>query len=1509
MNPITNEQLCLLPDPGIVLYYDGFNLMHNFFPPGQYFCPQFLNGIWYVLGWEPLSGGCVFTISTFDPSGNVFTTVFTDTNVHQSCEYQISATNDGTNLYFLTQAGLLFTVNTQTWQSGYRDLTNHNPPQTTWSGFYGIEHAQNDEFYLVRQLINSTNNTDWDLIRINYDTNTMSATSFGVVSSLNTLPPGPNGWTINGGFYSSSFDKCNKTYILTTPIELDPPESHVIHIDLTAQTPSPVYDWVDGFVFGLQSSESLGCCSVTEPCITDIWVSHIGGTAREYGKSIAVDEDGFIFVTGGFNGDAVFPVGGAGYTSMGMTDMFVSKQDLAGDFLNVSQISSLGMDEGNAILVSGSDVYVTGRFDNGATIIKLDYDLNVVWQTDLIPTNGQASGNSLVIDENGYVYVIGTFSGILDFGPNIYQSYDFVEDVFVVQLDPGGTVIWAKRIGGEGPDYGNGITIDQQHNLFVTGDFVDDFQIIQNAGFPSFGFASIGSTDVFLAKLNTDGIFDWAKRLGGAEYEHARSIVADANGDVFITGHFVNHPSLSNPASSGFNFIAYANGGSRDPYLSKHSGLDGHSIWTAQLRGTGNSVGSGLSLAFDRFEHKIYTAGLFNGAVNFNPGFSYSALTSNPAGQDMFVSILNPMDGSFINAFNMGGTGALNEFSDIPRIGNSIALDKSSCIHLTGGFIGTVDFDPRTNVLSNTAISAIDGFVQKFCNCCCEDLPTFNSLVAMGWDVVVDEANCQVTISADQFNDCQVMFSSAPDWGDGSISFPSTFPANGTWTHTYAAPGSYDICFSVGEISGVDCTDFLASVCIPVTLNCPTPNCCLDIQDFHDEVSTLQMEWEQVTSYPPDCFTYTVALTLPECYGLLSATPDWGDGNGPTGGTTFPPIGSTTSWTHTYTQPGVYQVCIDIAEFSGGQICPGHQATLCVDLMVDDLSVNTFLIEDATLCNTPAPVYIPLINNSACVNTQVQWFVKECGSTDPFVNYYTSTGLAPFPANPAAFGSDCIEVFAVVLFDGGPSCCGLTSYTTNVAQIIFCSPVPCSMQNPYLEFCGSAPPQTLEVIYAASSCVSSVEWFYGGVSIATGTNTIVTPQFDFPANAGQCFEDHVFTAQISSTCGVSSCQTTIRVFNPNLQNGGLALAPLKDLPLCNGDDATVVFTPHPCIPQWKWYVSNVPNPVGLSDYDEMTQLGLNNTLLNTNILTETTWYMVTGNNGPCPAMPAQLEIPVKAEINIVDFSVTHDPCLETLDFVLEFTPAVHPGPAPCDYEVAGYLNGVYMDTYYFTASPATLTITANSNEFYGNFQAIIKDNCCGTEWETSVITIEPVCEPMVSGPCYRCFGDTDPITLEASMMLPNGLPCNTPCTYQWLDEHFNPILGANSLTYTSNVGGMFYFQSDCNGCIKTTSIYVADCDQSCTTNTEEPVDLACHNISIFPNPSAGVFTLKIESKPLIKASLKVFNPQGKEVYAKALPDGLNAHEIKLDFLPAGFYYIHVSAENLPVFARKVLIVK
>ena len=71
------------------------------------------------------------------------------------------------------------------------------------------------------------------------------------------------------------------------------------------------------------------------------------------------------------------------------------------------------------------------------------------------------------------------------------------------------TYEWATQAGGTGNDYGYGVSVLADGSSIVTGDFYG------TATFGSTTFTSAGTYDVFVAKLDASGNYEWATQAGG----------------------------------------------------------------------------------------------------------------------------------------------------------------------------------------------------------------------------------------------------------------------------------------------------------------------------------------------------------------------------------------------------------------------------------------------------------------------------------------------------------------------------------------------------------------------------------------------------------------------------------------------------------------------------------------------------------------------------------------------------------------------------------------------------------------------------------------------------------------------------------------------------------------------------------------------------------------------------------------------------------------------------------
>jgi len=451
------------------------------------------------------------------------------------------------------------------------------------------------------------------------------------------------------------------------------------------------------------------------------WAKSMGGTSGTSGesaKSIAIDASGNVYTTGGFHGTVDFDPGAgvSNLISAGNTDIFISKLDANGNFVWAKRMGGTSYDIAYSIAIDASgNVYTTGHFYGTADfdpgtgvsnltsagfedifISKLDANGNFVWAKRMGGTSVDEA-NSIAIDASGNVYTTGFFNGTADFDPgagvsNLISAGN--TDIFISKLDANGNFVWAKRMGGTEYDGTTSIAIDASGNVYTTGRFWGTADFDPGAGVSN--LASAGNTDIFISKLDANGNFVWAKRMGGTSNDIANSITIDASGNVYTTGIFRETADFD-PGAGVSNLTS---AGHEDIFISKLD-ANGNFVWAKSMGDTFFDDES--SIAIDA-SGNVYTTGSFWGTVDFDPGAGISNLIS--AGEsDIFISKLDA-NGNFVWAKRMGGTS-----SDIAS--SSIAIDAAGNVYTTGYFSGTVDFDPGAGVSNLISAGESDIFISK----------------------------------------------------------------------------------------------------------------------------------------------------------------------------------------------------------------------------------------------------------------------------------------------------------------------------------------------------------------------------------------------------------------------------------------------------------------------------------------------------------------------------------------------------------------------------------------------------------------------------------------------------------------------------------------------------------------------------------------------------------------------------------------------------------------------------
>ena len=253
---------------------------------------------------------------------------------------------------------------------------------------------------------------------------------------------------------------------------------------------------------------------------------------------------------------------------------------------------------------------------------------------------------AITADAEGCLYAIGYFRDSLSFSGGLGSTAIASAgeaDVFIAKISPAGSLIWAKRIGGDQNDYGFSVAVDAQGQVYAAGFFegTADF----DPGPDSFLLSSAGLFDAFILKLDAEGEFLWAKSIQGDNNIMAYAICADEAGSVYATGWFADTPDFDpGPGSSSLTSVGLA-----DVFVLKLDG-EGNFLWAKSFGGDSSDEGGSIGLDA---AGNVYTAGWFYGTADFNPGAQPAVLTSQGE-RDLFIQKMDS-DGGFLWARAFGG--------------------------------------------------------------------------------------------------------------------------------------------------------------------------------------------------------------------------------------------------------------------------------------------------------------------------------------------------------------------------------------------------------------------------------------------------------------------------------------------------------------------------------------------------------------------------------------------------------------------------------------------------------------------------------------------------------------------------------------------------------------------------------------------------------------------------------------------------------------------------------------
>ena len=291
------------------------------------------------------------------------------------------------------------------------------------------------------------------------------------------------------------------------------------------------------------------------------------------------------------------------------------------------------------------------------------------------------------------MYIIGSFSDSLDFDPGL-GVYNLTsngnKDIFILKLNKNGDFMWAKSFGGVLPDAIYSIVTDSYGNVYTTGKFWGTVDF--DPGINVYNLTS-SSYDMFISKLDVNGDFLWAKKIGGSNPDVGYAITLDDYGNVYTTGEFWGTVDFD-PGINVYNLIS----SSYDTFILKLS-ENGDFLWA-------NSFGVSIppkSIVVDQYGY-IYLNGRFSNTVDFDMGVGVYNLTAL-ALSDIYINKIDSI-GTLIWVKQIGG------YLVYP-IMNSLILDSAGNVYTIGNFKNDIDFDPGLGVYTLTSNGQEDVFIVK----------------------------------------------------------------------------------------------------------------------------------------------------------------------------------------------------------------------------------------------------------------------------------------------------------------------------------------------------------------------------------------------------------------------------------------------------------------------------------------------------------------------------------------------------------------------------------------------------------------------------------------------------------------------------------------------------------------------------------------------------------------------------------------------------------------------------
>ena len=270
------------------------------------------------------------------------------------------------------------------------------------------------------------------------------------------------------------------------------------------------------------------------------WIKVYGGSSDDgAGPSCQTPDGGFAVLGGTASND-----GNVSHL-IGASDFWLLRTDGLGNLLWEKTYGSTASDGAASIAntpdhgfimagtTTGSDgdvpFHYGSMFALDWLVIKTDSIGNVQWSKDIGGTRDELEHVTVLSVNNNY-YLVGSSSSTdhdcTDTGWHIGANTKY--DYYLLKLDDTGKVLWSKSYGGSGSDAAIHAIFDERDStIVITGTSTSANYMVTD---------SHGQEDIWVIKVDRNGVLIWQKTLGTPQQEGGTGICKSIDGGYVVCG-------------------------------------------------------------------------------------------------------------------------------------------------------------------------------------------------------------------------------------------------------------------------------------------------------------------------------------------------------------------------------------------------------------------------------------------------------------------------------------------------------------------------------------------------------------------------------------------------------------------------------------------------------------------------------------------------------------------------------------------------------------------------------------------------------------------------------------------------------------------------------------------------------------------------------------------------------------------------------------------------------------